>query len=210
MLLELRIVSQELKDLVQRNDTHHRDAEVALDLLNGRKRTVATLLAIQGNKHASRARALGCDDLHDFANRRACSDHVVDDQHLAGQRSTHQTAAFAMRLGFLSVETPRQIKVVMISQSHGRRGRQGNPLISGPEQHIEGNAAFDDRSGIELTQLGKCRSTVEQTGIEEVRTGASRLQSELTEAQNPAIDGKTNEIALIRLHEKSPEYHGFS
>jgi hypothetical protein len=36
------------------------------------------------------------------------------------------------------------------------------------------------------------------------------LQGELTEAQNPAIDGKTNEIALIRLHEKSPEYHGFS
>src|SRR5476649_1648968 len=63
---------------------------------------------------------------------------------------------------------------------------------------------------VETTQLRQGRTGVEQAGIEEVRTGTSGLQGELTEAQNAAIDGKTNEIALIRLHEKNPKYHGFS
>jgi hypothetical protein len=46
---------------------------------------------------------------------------------------------------------------------------------------------------------------VEQAGVEEVRTGAPGLQGELTEAQNAAIDGKTDEVALIRLHVKAPD-----
>jgi len=55
------------------------------------------------------------------------------------------------------------------------------------------------------TQLRQGRTAVEQAGIEEIRARAPGFEGELTEAQNAAIDGKTNEIALIRLHEKKPQ-----
>ncbi len=65
-------------------------------------------------------------------------------------------------------------------------------------------------AAVETTSCARAEPELNQARIEEVRTGAPGLPRELTEAQNAAIDGKTNEIALIRLHEKTPKYHGFS
>ncbi|MNK87930.1 hypothetical protein D3C87_1078780 [compost metagenome] len=98
----------------------------------------------------------------------------------------------------------------MFGQGHGGGRRQRDALVGRAKQHVEGNAAFGDSCGVEAPQLRQGRTRVEQAGVEEVRTGTPGLQGELTEAQNAAIDGKTNEIALIRLHEKNPKYHGFS
>ncbi len=54
VLLELLVASEEFQHLVQRNDAHHRDTEVALDFLDRRQVTVATLLARL--KHQGRSR----------------------------------------------------------------------------------------------------------------------------------------------------------
>ncbi|MOA00216.1 hypothetical protein D3C78_1195670 [compost metagenome] len=109
-----------------------------------------------------------------------------------------------MGLGFLAVEAPWQVTVVMFGQGHSGSRRQRDAFVGRAKQYIERNAAFGNGSGVETTQLRQGRTRVEQAGIEEVRTGAPGLQGELTEAQNAAIDGKTDEIALIRLHEKTP------
>jgi hypothetical protein len=106
MLFELRIVGQEFKDLIQRNNAHHRNAEITFDFLNSGQLAVSTLLAVQCDQHASSICTLGLNDLHDFANGRASRDDVINDQHIAGQRSADQTATFTMRLGLLAVETP--------------------------------------------------------------------------------------------------------
>lgn len=99
---------------------------------------------------------------------------------------------------------------MMFSQRHGRRRRQRNALVGRAEQNVEADTALDDRRCVETPQLSQRGTGVEQPGIEEVRAGAPGLEGELTKAQNASINGKTNEIALIRLHEKSLEYHGFS
>ncbi|MNG19742.1 hypothetical protein D3C84_1039340 [compost metagenome] len=91
----------------------------------------------------------------------------------------------------------------MLGQRHGSGCRQGDTLVGRAEQHIERNLAVDDRRCIETPELSQGRTTVEQAGIEEIRAGAPGLEGEFTEAQNPAVDGKTNEVALIRLHEES-------
>ncbi|VVN41534.1 hypothetical protein PS681_05432 [Pseudomonas fluorescens] len=98
----------------------------------------------------------------------------------------------------------------MLGQRDGGSGRQRDAFVGRAKQNVEGNTAFSDGCRVETPQLREGRTRVEQAGVEEVRTGAPGLQGELTEAQNAAIDGKTNEIALIRLHEKNPKYHGFS
>src|SRR5699024_9542899 len=60
----------------------------------------------------------------------------------------------------------------------------------------------DHGLGVEPPQLGQRGAAVEQPGIEEVGAGAPGLEGELAETQNTALDGKTNEVALIRLHEE--------
>src|SRR5476649_2898435 len=183
VLLELRIVFQELQHLVQRHNAHHRNAEITFHFLNCRQLTVAALLTIQRDQHAGGLGAiLGCDDLHHLTDGGTGGDHVIDDQHVALERSPNQATAFAMCLGLFAVEAPRQIQPVMFSQRHGSRGRQRDALVGWAKQNVEGNAAFNDGCRVKTTQLSQGRTRVEQACIEEVRAGAPGLQSELTEA----------------------------
>ena len=170
--------------------------------MNGRQLALAPLLSIQRNQHPSGLRTLGLNDLHDFANSGPCGDHVIDDQHAAIKRRADQRPPFAMVLGFLAVKAPRQVTLVMLSQRDGCRRRQRNTFVGRPEDHIEIDAAVGNSCGVEAAQLCQRRATVEQSGIEEVGAGAPGLQGELTEAQNPALDGEANELALVRLHEE--------
>src|SRR5690606_15191507 len=124
-------------------------------------------------------------------------------QHAPGQRRADQGAAFAVILGFLAVETPGQIALVMFGQRDRRGRRQRNAFIGRAEDHIELDATVDNGRRIETSQLGQGRAAVEQTGIEEIGAGAPGFQSELTKAQNPALDGEADELALIRLHEEN-------
>ena len=204
MLFEFSLIGQIFQYLGQRHNTHHRHGEIALDFLDRRQLALAALLTVQGDQHTGRLRALGLDDLHHFADRRASSNHVVNDQHPAFQRRAHQTAAFAMGLGFLAVEAPGQVQLMLLGQRHGRRCRQRDALVGGAKQHIEDNAALDYRCGVEAPQLGQRQTTVEQPGIEEVRAGAPGLEGEGTKAQDSTLDGKTNELALVSLHEENP------
>jgi hypothetical protein len=100
----------------------------------------------------------------------------------------------------------------------GHDARPGPRRWSRPKEYLcrpgqtarRRDAAVNDGGGIEAPQLRQRRARIEQAGIEEVWAGAPGLQGELTEAQNAAIDGKTDEIALIRCMKKAPEYRGFS
>ncbi|MNP36993.1 hypothetical protein D3C76_1304170 [compost metagenome] len=107
-----------------------------------------------------------------------------------------------MILGFLAIEAPRNVDLMMLCQRHGGGRRQRDALVGRAEQHIERNAAIDHCSRIESAELGEGEAAVEQAGVEEIRAGTPGLESELTETQYSALDGKANEIALVRLHEK--------
>ncbi|MNN47286.1 hypothetical protein D3C81_1617010 [compost metagenome] len=91
---------------------------------------------------------------------------------------------------------------MVLGQRHGGCGGQRDALVGRAEQHIERNAAIDHGSRIESAELGEGETAVEQAGIEEIGAGTPGLESELTETQYSALDGKANEIALVRLHEK--------
>ena len=106
-----------------------------------------------------------------------------------------------MVLGFLAVEAPWHVELMLVRQGHGSGRRQRNTLVGRAEQHVERDLAVDDGCGIAPPQFGQCRTGVEQAGIEEIRAGTPRFQGEFTETQYPAIDGKTDKVALIRLHE---------
>lgn len=90
---------------------------------------------------------------------------------------------------------------MLLGEGHRGGGGQGNALVGRAEQDVEVDSAVDHRLGVEASQAGQSQAAVEQAGIEEIGAGAPGLEGELTEAQNPALDGETNEIALIRLHE---------
>lgn len=90
---------------------------------------------------------------------------------------------------------------MLLGEGHRGGGGQGNALVGRAEQDVEVDSAVDHRLGVEASQAGQRQAAVEQAGIEEIGAGAPGLEGELTEAQNPALDGETNEIALIRLHE---------
>ena len=210
VLLQGFVFSQKLQHLGQRYDADHRDAEVALDFLDGRQFAIAALLAVEGDQYARRFGALGVNDLHDFTDGGAGRDHVVNDQNVAFKRRTDQAAAFAVGLGFFAVETPWHVAIMVLGQSDGGGRGQRDTFVSRAKQHVESNAAVNDGGGIEAPQLSQRGASVEQAGIEEVGAGAPGLQGELTEAQNAAINGKTDKVALIRLHENGPRYHGFS
>ena len=64
---------------------------------------MATFLAIQGNQHASGNGALPLDQGQRFADGRAGSDDIIDDQDSPGEGCANQVAAFAMGFGFLAV-----------------------------------------------------------------------------------------------------------
>ncbi|MNP32135.1 hypothetical protein D3C76_1253010 [compost metagenome] len=204
MLLELRVIGQELQHLLQRNDADHRNTEIALHFLDRRQFAIATFLTVQGDQHPGGLGLLAFDDLHDFADGGAGGNHVVYDQDVTGKRRAHQAAAFAMGLGFLAVETPRHIELMMLGQRYCCGRRQGNALVGRAEEYVKGNSAFDDGCRVESAQLRQGGTCVEQAGIEEIRACTPRFQGKFTEAQNPTIDGKTNEVALIRLHGKVP------
>lgn len=159
MLLELRIIGEEFQHLIQRNNADHRNTEVALHFLNRRQLTVAALLTVQGDQHAGGLRTvLGSDDLHHFTDRGTGSNHVVDDQHFTGQRRADQAAAFAVGLGFLAVEAPWQIAVMVLSQCHGSSRRQRDAFVGRAKEHVERNAALDNGCRVEATQLRQRRT----------------------------------------------------
>ena len=98
--------------------------------------------------------------------------------------------------GFLAVEAPGQVALVLLGEGHRGGGGQGMPFVGRAEQDVEVDSAVDHRLGVEASQAGQRQAAVEQAGIEEIGAGAPGLEGELTEAQNPALDGETNEIAL--------------
>ncbi|MCY1559931.1 hypothetical protein D9M68_970160 [compost metagenome] len=89
------------------------------------------------------------DDLHHFADGGTGGDHVIDDHHATRQRRAHEGAAFAVVLGFLAVEAPRGVDLMMLGQCHGGGGGQRDTLVGRAEQHIERNAALDHCGRIE-------------------------------------------------------------
>lgn len=81
------------------------DTEVTLDFLDRRQLAVTTLLAVQGDQHSRRLGAfLRADDLHHFANGRASSDDVIDDQYVASQRRTDEATASPWALASLRLK----------------------------------------------------------------------------------------------------------
>src|SRR5690606_5692330 len=110
---EFSVFSEVFQHLGQRHNADHRHGEIAFHFLDCRQFTLAALLAVQRNQHTGSLRTLSLDDLHDFTNRRAGGDHVIDDQHTARQRRTHQGAAFAIILGFLPLATTEQVPILL-------------------------------------------------------------------------------------------------
>ena len=93
-----------------------------------RQLAIATLFAVQRDQNASGLGLLRVDDLHHFADSGASGDHVVDDQYVTGQRGADQAPAFAVILGFLAVEAPWHIELVLLGQRHSSGCGQGIPL----------------------------------------------------------------------------------
>jgi hypothetical protein len=48
--------------------------------------------------------------------------------------------------------------------------------------------------------LSQRRPGIEQTGIEEIRTGASRFERELAKPENIIVNGELDEALLVVLH----------
>ncbi len=89
---------------------------------------------------------------------------------------------------------------MLLGQGNGRRRGQRNAFVGRPEDDVEIDATVGNRRSVELSKLSQGLTAIEQTGIEEVGAGSPGLERELTEAQYPTLDGKTDELALVRLH----------
>ncbi len=161
MLPELLVLGQVVQHLFQGNDADHRHAVVPLHLLDGRQLALPSLLTIERDQHAGSLCFLGTNDLHHLSNGGAGCDHVVDYQYPSRQRRTDQRSAFTVILGFLAIEAPGQIAAMLLRQSNGSGGGQGNALVGWPENHVEVEPAVHDRRSIEVAQSGKSRTTVE-------------------------------------------------
>lgn len=210
ILLELHIRRQVLEHLGQGYDANYRYTEIALYFLYGRQFALAALFAVERNQHTGRPGILRLDDLHDFTDGRTSRNDIVNDQDSPGQRRSNQGSTFAMSLGFLAIETPGEVAPMLFIHGDGNRCRQWNTFVGRAEQHIELQIAVCQRGRIEAPEPCQRRAGVEQSGIEKVRTGAARFKGELAEAQDAALDGEADELALIFLHENSSEIHGSS
>ncbi|KAG1385203.1 hypothetical protein G6F59_017548 [Rhizopus arrhizus] len=82
------VVLQQSHDVRQRRDCHDRDAVGLGHVLHRRMRRqrivrAGAFHAVHGAQHGGRFGARAADDLNGFAHRRACRDHVVNDDDLA-------------------------------------------------------------------------------------------------------------------------------
>jgi hypothetical protein len=91
---------------------------------------------------------MGTDNFHRFADGRPGGDHVIHQHHTALQWAAYQRAAFAMFLGFLTVEAIRHIEIVMFCQCHCGGGRNRNTFVGWAKQQIELDAGIHQRFGI--------------------------------------------------------------
>src|SRR5690606_41157447 len=109
VLIQLSVIGQILQHLCQGHNTDYWHLIITLHYLDRRKLALPPLLPIEGDQHPGSLGILGLDDLHDFTDGGTGGDHVIYDQHAPGQRRADQAAAFAVILGYLAVDTPRQL-----------------------------------------------------------------------------------------------------
>src|SRR4051812_28976037 len=114
------------------------------ELLRRGMRSLAALLPVQSNQHASRARPGGPDELDRLALGAAVRDHVVHDEDPALQGGADDAAALAVVLGLLAVEAERHIVTETGKRGGGDRGER-DALVRGPEEHVEGDARGEGR-----------------------------------------------------------------
>src|SRR6266568_3085654 len=155
-----------------------------LDLLDGRKISLAPLHPVERDDHPRRGRALACDQFERLAHRGARRQYVIHNQYPACKRSADELAAFAVVLRFLAVE------------GEGHRGARGkdDALVGGAEQHVETHTRGENRFCVELRQALERGSGVEQAGVEKVGGRASRFGDELAEPEHALLDAEGDEV----------------
>ena len=115
------VLFEMIDEIGERHDAADRHAYLGLELLHRRdSRLRPDLLAIERHEHAGRCRARGANQLEHLANCGAGSDHVVENQHAARERSADDRAAFAVVLRLLAVVGERIVVVVMLGQRGSR------------------------------------------------------------------------------------------
>ncbi len=121
----------------------------------------------------------------DFAYGGAGGDSIsVDDDDPTGERAADHEAGFAMILGFLAVEGPGHIALMVLGQGDGSGRDQWNALVGRPEQQVELQPGLHQCAGIAGAQGCHRDAVAEQAGVEEVGADTAGFKAwEFAEAQ---------------------------
>src|SRR6185503_18270624 len=198
---------QQSQQVVERRDRDDRDADFLFQLLHRGTLAAAAFHPVEGDQHASRGRAVGPDQLDRLALGPAVGNDVVDDQDPAFERSPDDRAALAVILGFLAIETVRQI-VTFCGEGDSRHRGQRYAFVGRAVQLIATYLRGQIRRGVVPTQLAQTRSVVEQTRVEEIRCLAARLGDERTKSKHVACQRKLEKVLAEIGHEKGVARRG--
>ena len=126
----------------------------------------------------------GLDEGNRFTRSGARAHHIVDDQHTALQRRTHQAAAFAVVFGFFAVVGKRHVAAQ--ARQFDRHGRaQRDAFVRRAKNHVELDAAGHQSFCIELRESAEFGAIVKQARVEKVGAHAAGFGFEFTKAQHP-------------------------
>src|SRR5690348_17328473 len=164
------VAAKRLDQVGQGQDADASQAELRRDLLDRGLAALTALLPIQRQRHSRGRCACGADDVHRLADGRARCDHVIDDDDATLEGTSDDVAAFAVILGFLAVEGPGHVAMVVLAQRDGRRRRERNALVGRAEQHVVLEARARERRRVTLTEHRDRLAVVEEAGVEEIRT----------------------------------------
>jgi hypothetical protein len=141
------------------------------------------------------------DERNRFAHRRARGNDVVHDQHPAGERRTHYRAALAVVLRLLAVVGVGHV-ATGACERHRAGGDEHDPLVRGPEEHVERDARLPDRECVKFRKPVEARPGVEQARIEEIRGRPAGFRHEAAETQHSVRDAEPNEVGAVVAHRR--------
>jgi len=156
------------QDVFQCGDAEHGQTIQRLHFLYRGGLACTALHPVERDQDSGRFSLGGADQLDGFAHRCASRYDIVQNQYLAGQWRPHDDAALAVILGLLAIEAEGHIAPGS-GKRNGCRGNQGDALIGGTKDHIEGHRRSQNGVRVEFPQPCQCHTGVEQSGIEEVR-----------------------------------------
>ena len=197
------ILFQVLDDVVNIDDGVDGEAEVAGDLGGSSQLGLALFLAVDHDEAGSDLGALqALQVLHGLTDCGAGGDDVLNDDDLFTSLGlvADENAAFAVVLGFLTVEEEGQVQA-FLGQSDGNSDSDGNTLVSGAVQ--DGLRVCADlvsvSLGIELAQLADLVTGLDLTGVDEVGDAAAGLGDEIAELQDIGALQEFDKFSLVSV-----------